>query len=203
MFGISFGSTYRIPITQPGANNAKKEKLRSLIESYPNGLIGKSKTGQARVSVSQDEDAVFEGKLKAIGYKVFQKFDGHDIPKENLDTFIKQKLDTRDYNQKGKKMKKMPRELREQRRFERRYTPSFVETQTDTMKDDINEFSKSKNEQPELEVKTKQRVTKTQSNNSSVDNQADIERIKNSEGYKNLTEQYGQEFADAVYFGIK
>ena len=64
-------------------------------------------------------------------------------------------------------------------------------------------FSKSKNDQPELEVKTKQRVTKTQSNNSSVDNQADIERIKNSEGYKNLKEQYGQEFADAVYFGIK
>ena len=109
MFNLSFGSTYRIPITQPGANNSKKEKLRNLVESYPNGLIGKSKTGYARVSVPEEADNTFESRLKGIGYKVFQKFDGHDISKENLDLFIKEKLDTRDYNQKGKKMKKMSR----------------------------------------------------------------------------------------------
>ena len=76
MTEINFTSTYRIPISQPGVNAAKKVKLKELIGSYPNGLIGNSKVGNARVSVADSEDENFVRKLKTIGYKIFQKFEG-------------------------------------------------------------------------------------------------------------------------------
>ena len=57
---ISFGSTYRVPITQPGVNNAKKARLRELADEY-NGLIGSSKTSALRVSLPNKLDAEFEG----------------------------------------------------------------------------------------------------------------------------------------------
>ena len=118
---ISFTSTYRIPITQAGVNNAKKIKLRELIESYPNGLIGKSKQGYARVSMPDSEDENFIRKLKGIGYKIYQKFDGENIDADGLDIFIKQKLDARDFKQKGKNPAPMSREMKEQRKFERKF----------------------------------------------------------------------------------
>ncbi len=202
MFDISFGSTYRIPITQSGVNNAKKERLRTLIESYPNGVIGKSKTGYARVSVPEELDNTFEGKLKGIGYKVFQKFDGHDISKDNLDLFIKEKLDKREYNQKGKKMKRMSREMKEQRRFERRYTPPAFD------KDNIeqNGAEKISNDVTVRSVDTLKKQTRNLS--GSIDNieanqEAELDRIKQTEGYLKLKNEYGEEFADAVYFGLK
>lgn len=202
MFDISFGSTYRIPITQSGVNNAKKERLRTLIESYPNGVIGKSKTGYARVSVPEELDNTFESKLKGIGYKVFQKFDGHDISKDNLDLFIKEKLDKREYNQKGKKMKRMSREMKEQRRFERRYTPPAFD------KDNIeqNGAEKISNDVTVRSVDTLKKQTRNLS--GSIDNieanqEAELDRIKQTEGYLKLKNEYGEEFADAVYFGLK
>jgi hypothetical protein len=118
---ISFTSTYRIPITQAGVNNAKKIKLRELIESYPNGLIGKSKQGYARVSMPDSEDENFIRKLKGIGYKIYQRFDGENIDADGLDIFIKQKLDARDFNQKGKNPAPLPKEMKEQRKFERKF----------------------------------------------------------------------------------
>ncbi len=202
MFDISFGSTYRIPITQSGVNNAKKERLRTLIESYPNGVIGKSKTGYARVSVPEELDNTFESKLKGIGYKVFQKFDGHDVSKDNLDLFIKEKLDKREYNQKGKKMKRMSREMKEQRRFERRYTPPAFD------KDNIeqNGAEKISNDVTVRSVDTLKKQTRNLS--GSIDNieanqEAELDRIKQTEGYLKLKNEYGEEFADAVYFGLK
>lgn len=128
MADVSFGSVYRIPITQAGVNNAKKVKLRELINSYPNGLIGKSKTGHARISVPDKEDSAFVAKLKAIGYKMYQKIEGDNISRENLDVYIKEKLDSRTFSQKGKQFKRMSTELKEKRRFERNYTPSFWES---------------------------------------------------------------------------
>ena len=118
---VSFTGTYRIPITQAGVNNAKKMKLRELIESYPNGLIGKSKQGYARVSMPDSEDENFVRKLKGIGYKIYQRFDGENIDADGLDLFIKQKLDARDFNQKGKNPPPMSREMKEQRRLERNF----------------------------------------------------------------------------------
>ena len=114
MTEINFTSTYRIPISQPGVNAAKKVKLKELIGSYPNGLIGNSKVGNARVSVADSEDENFVRKLKTIGYKIFQKFEGENIEKDKLDIYIKEKLDTRNYNQIGKNKKRMNRELKEE-----------------------------------------------------------------------------------------
>lgn len=196
MNNISFGSVYRIPITQAGVNNAKKERLRMLIESYPNGLIGKSKTGQARVSVPDSEDSRFEQKLKTIGYKVFQKFEGDNIPKEEIDSFVKSKLDARDYSQVGKKMKRMSREMKEQRRYERRFIEP-VKKQNVDISDDYTEISNEasasnkKHSNFELRKKTEDEIAKIRA----------INEIKKSPAYLRIKEQYGEEFADAVFWG--
>lgn len=196
MNNISFGSIYRIPITQAGVNNSKKERLRTLIESYPNGLIGKSKTGQARVSVPDSEDSKFEQKLKTIGYKVFQKFEGDNIPKEEIDSFVKSKLDARDYNQVGKKMKRMSREMKEQRRYERRFIEP-VKKQNVDISDDYTEISNEasasnkKHSNFELRKKTEDEIAKIRA----------INEIKKSPAYLRIKEQYGEEFADAVFWG--
>ena len=189
MSDISFGSTYRIPITQAGVNSAKKARLKTLIESYPNGLIGKSKTGHARVSVPDSEDADFLGKLKAIGYKVYQKFEGDNISKENLDSFIKEKLDTRDFSMKGKQASKMSKELRAQRRFDRNYTPAAFEKVTS----DVDTVAE---EHPFNDVKSKV-VSDSSKFIINKDN------IRKSATYLDLKEKYGEDFAEAVFFGVK
>lgn len=120
---VSFGSVYRIPVTQSGVNTVKKVKLKDLIESYPNGFIGKSKTGFARVSIPDKDDAGFIRKLRAIGYKIYQKFDGDNISRDILDSYIKEKLDAREFTQKGKQYKKMSKEMKEKRHFASTYPP--------------------------------------------------------------------------------
>lgn len=206
MSDISFGSAYRIPITQAGVNAAKKAKLKTLIESYPNGLIGKSKTGYARVSVPDSEDANFIGKLKAIGYKVFQKFDGDNISKENLDTFIKEKLDAKDFAQKGKQAARMSKEMKAQRRFERKYIPPVdkknIEVQavvnTESQLNNISEKVNAKvSEHGQDAVKVKDNLEKAPK--SVLEN----DKIRESAKYLEIKEKYGEEFAEAVYFGIK
>lgn len=210
MSDISFGSAYRIPITQAGVNAAKKAKLKTLIESYPNGLIGKSKTGYARVSVPDSEDANFIGKLKAIGYKVFQKFDGDNISKENLDTFIKEKLNAKDFAQKGKQASRMSKEMKAQRRFERKYIPpvdrKHLDTQADIEADvQLNNLSeKISSVKPEkrqdVAYKTKKIDEKLEKAPKSV---LENDKIRESAKYLEIKEKYGEEFAEAVYFGIK
>lgn len=210
MSDISFGSAYRIPITQAGVNTAKKAKLKTLIESYPNGLIGKSKTGYARVSVPDSEDANFIGKLKAIGYKVFQKFDGDNISKENLDTFIKEKLNAKDFAQKGKQASRMSKEMKAQRRFERKYIPpvdrKHLDTQADIEADvQLNNLSeKISSVKPEkrqdVADKTKKIDEKLEKAPKSV---LENDKIRESAKYLEIKEKYGEEFAEAVYFGIK
>jgi len=176
MAEINFTSTYRIPITQSGVNAAKKARLKELIQSYPNGLIGNSKVGNARVSMADSEDAGFIRKLKAIGYKVYQKFEGENIPKEELDVYIKERLDSRTYSQLGKNMKKMSKEMKLKRKFERSF--------------DAPPYGK---EQPVVEPE------------NVVPKPVELtpEQIKQSERYLNLKNEYGEEFANAVYFGYQ
>lgn len=181
MTDINFTSTYRIPITQAGVNSAKKLKLKQLIESYPNGLIGNSKVGNARISIPNKEDAKFLKQLKTIGYKIYQKFDGENIPKENIDAFIKENLDTRNYNQFGKNKKRMNRELREKVRYERSYTePTKAETQAQQLEEVVKK-PLSKKEAEELR-------------------KADIRA--NNPSYLKMKEEEGEAFADAVFFGV-
>lgn len=183
MTEINFTSTYRIPITQAGVNSAKKAKLKELIQSYPNGLIGNSKVGNARVSMPDSDDENFIRKLKGIGYKIYQKFDGENIPKENIDAFIKEKLDTRNFSQKGKSQKRMSRELKEQRRYERNYTPSRIIEETTTETEQITKPS-TENFKPKAQAKLSK------------------EQIRQTQGYIKLKDEYGESFAQAVYFGI-
>ncbi len=105
---ISFGSTYRVPITQPGVNNAKKDKLRTLTQQY-GGLISSSKTGAARVSLPNELDEKFEQDLKNIGYRQYQKFDAESLPKAEIDGYIKKALSKFDYDQKGKQKQGKPK----------------------------------------------------------------------------------------------
>lgn len=196
MTDISFGSTYRIPISQAGVNSAKKARLKELIESYPNGLIGKSKVGNARVSMLDSEDASFIAKLKKIGYKVYQKFEGENIPKEDLDIFIKEKLDTRNFSQKGKSPERLSRGVREKRRFERGFTPAEdlkVEELDLHIESDVKLSDKgmpSRNIEPEESSFFSRRIPTP-------------DEIRQSENYLKLVEEEGKEFAEAVYFGIK
>lgn len=193
---ISFTSTYRIPITQAGVNNAKKIKLRELIESYPNSLIGKSKQGYARVSMADSEDENFIRKLKGIGYKIYQKFDGENIEPENLDVFIKEKINARDFNQKGKNPPPMSREMKEQRRFERKYTePAKTEESEDIIDEIISE------ETPTIKKSTlsSSETPKTKPTNEEIHQ----EKIRQSEQYLRMKEEFGEEFAEAVYFDKK
>ncbi len=190
---INFTSTYRIPITQAGVNAAKKAKLKELIQSYPNGLIGNSKVGNARVSMPDSEDATFIQKLKTIGYKVFQKFEGENIPKEEMDVYIKERLDNRNYNQIGKKMKRMSREMKEKRKFDNSFDapPKVVKKE-----EAVEEI------QP---IQTNKEPVKVAKKNSAQEaaQKASMERIKQTPGYIKCKEQYGEEFANAVFFDIR
>lgn len=108
VMNISFGSTYRVPISQPGVNNAKKERLKTLTQLY-DGLISSSKTGAARFSLPNELDAKFEQDLKSIGYKQYQKFDAENLPKDKIDAYIKKALNKFDYTQKGKQKAGKPK----------------------------------------------------------------------------------------------
>lgn len=174
MKDVSFGSTFRIPISQAGVNSAKKTKLKTFILSYENGLIGNSKSGYARISIPNKEDEKFIRLLKALGYKVFQKFEGENIPKDNLDIFIKEKLDSRNYNQIGKPMKKMSHEMKQQRRFEKNYVEPFKIEDTVENENQHNPFYKVEDRKDEIR--------------------------QNNKSYQELKEKYGEEFAEAVFF---
>lgn len=202
MTDINFGSTYRIPITQAGVNPAKKAKLKQLIETYPNGMIGNSKVGNARVSMPDSEDENFIRKLKGIGYKIYQKFEGENISKENLDAFIKEKLDTRDFNQKGKPLKRMSTKMKEQRRYERNFTLS------ENVKKDINLAEENITAlEPKQEVQPQRLNTGTEKKSDARFSPQNDEEFKNtirqSAKYLEFKEKYGEEFAEGVYFGIK
>lgn len=232
MTDISFGSTFRIPISQAGVNNAKKLKLRDFINSYPNGLIGNSKLGYARVSVADKEDCTFIAKLKNIGYKIFERFQGENISKENLDTFIKEKLDARNYNKIGTSPKRMSKEMKDKRRYDRRYTPPKKNEVSEEVEPLIVETQSAQFEQPKSQedkfslnekIKTlikgtdnyKRRESefgKDYADNSLLKPQVSYKekmaekekaRIRQLPKYIELKEKYGEDFAEAVYFGIK
>ena len=200
MTEISFTSTFRIPITQAGVNNSKKLQLRALIGSYRNGLIGNGKQGYARVSMLDSEDEKFLRKLKKIGYRTYQKFDGENIAPENIDIFIKQKLDARDYNQKGKNPAAMPKELKEQRRYERRFTPAVKEETPDA---EIKTITTPTPEEKPINIEElKAKPTRKELRAISKEN-AENARIRKSPEYIKMKEKYGEEFAEAVYFSTK
>ncbi len=107
---ISFCSTYRIPLTQPGSSRAKKDLLKTIASKYQNVLFPSGNTGYVRVSVRKRLDSRFEQQIKQAKFKVYQKFAKHNVPKtefENsgvpkLDLYINDALKKGDYLQFGK-----------------------------------------------------------------------------------------------------
>ena len=110
---ISFTSTYRIPLIQPGIGPAKKDSAKKMVSMYQNVLYPNGNSGNIRVSIRKKLDNNFEQKLRQLGFKIYQKFDRHNVPKtefENsgiskLDIYIKEALERADYKQFGKQKK--------------------------------------------------------------------------------------------------
>ena len=100
----TFTSTYRIPLVEQNISAAKREALKKLASKYQNNMYPNGNQGNVRVSIRKRLDEGFEQKLKQIGFKVFQKFEKHNIPKTNgiMDDYIKEELKNGNYKQFGK-----------------------------------------------------------------------------------------------------
>ncbi len=98
---ISFCSTYRIPYRKGG--ESVRKPLKDLATQY-DGIAtqNKSANGSARVSIPNEFDAEFEQKLMKIGYKEYQKFEAENLSKDEIDAYIREKLNNFDYIQRGK-----------------------------------------------------------------------------------------------------
>ena len=182
MTEVNFGSTFRIPVTQPGVNKAKKVKLKGLIDSY-GGLVGTGNTGYARVSVPNEKDESFLRKLKSIGYKVFQVFEGENISRKSLDDYIKSCLDARDYKQVGKQKAKVSN------------VKSKLNYMDYTFEQPIHDIKQEK-----AVITPKKIVEETKFFNGEAADTEHQNRIRNSESYKDIVARYGEEAAEAIFF---
>ena len=107
MTQVSFKSTYRVPLVEQNITPAKREALKNMASKYQNVLYPSGNNGYVRVSIRKRLDYGFEQKLRQIGFKVFQKFERHNVPKTEgkMDNYIKEQLIDRNYQQFGKQMK--------------------------------------------------------------------------------------------------
>ena len=83
---------------------AKRDALKRMASKYQNVLYPKGNQGNVRISIRKRLDEDFEQNLRRIGFKVYQKFERHNIPKTNnlMDDYIKEELKSRNYRQFGK-----------------------------------------------------------------------------------------------------
>ena len=100
----TFTSTYRIPLVEQNISSAKRETLKKLVSKYQNYLYPNGNQGNVRLSIRKRLDEGFEQKLRQIGFKVFQRFERHNVPKTNnrMDNYIKEELKNGNYHQFGK-----------------------------------------------------------------------------------------------------
>ena len=100
----SFKSTYRIPLVEQNISSAKRDALKKIVSKYQNVLYPSGNQGNVRVSIRKRLDNGFEQKIRQLGFKVFQKFDKHNVPKTNgkMDNYIKEELINGNYRQYGK-----------------------------------------------------------------------------------------------------
>ena len=108
MSNVTFQSTYRIPLVEQNITQGKRDALKKMASKYQNVLFPTGNQGCVRVSLRRRLDESFEQKLRQIGFKVFQKFERHNVPKTDglMDKYIKENLDLRNYKQFGKQMGK-------------------------------------------------------------------------------------------------
>ena len=181
MTEINFKSTYRIPITQANMNSAKKKALKAMISGYENSIVGKGNSGFARVSVTKEEDSIFVQKLKQIGCKVFQIFEEHNISKYEIDEYIKEALKMREFKQIGKQMKGSA-EKKAKKNIQK---PSLI--------------AETKESQPSIVNATQIVPKKTVSPRTK---EGKLDKIRQTPDYIRIKSKYGEEFAEAVFFGI-
>ena len=100
----TFGSTYRIPLVEQNISSAKREALKTMASRYQNVLYPNGNQGNVRLSIRKRLDEGFEQKLRQLGFKVFQRFEKHNVPKTNnrMDNYIKEELKNGNYRQFGK-----------------------------------------------------------------------------------------------------
>lgn len=104
MSEISFTSTYKIPLVEQNISRAKRQALKDMASKYQNVLYPTGEQGSVRVSIRKRLDEGFEQKLRQIGFKVYQKFERHNIPKTDgqMDEYIKEESKCGNYRQFGK-----------------------------------------------------------------------------------------------------
>ena len=107
--GTNFTSTYRIPLVEQHISPAKREALKKLASRYQNYRYPNGNNGHVRLSIRKRLDAGFEQKLKQIGFKVYQKFERHNVPKTfgQMDEYIAESLANGNYRQFGKQKAKV------------------------------------------------------------------------------------------------
>ena len=100
----TFGSTYRVPLVEQGISSAKRENLKKMVSNYQNYRYPNGNQGSVRVSIRKRLDQGFEQKLRQLGFKVFQKFERHNVPKTDnrMDNYIREELKAGNYRQFGK-----------------------------------------------------------------------------------------------------
>lgn len=100
----TFTSTYRIPLVEQNISVSKREALKKLASKYQNYMYPNGNQGNVRLSIRKRLDEGFEQKLRQLGFKVFQKFEKHNVPKTNnrMDNYIKEELKNGNYRQFGK-----------------------------------------------------------------------------------------------------
>ncbi len=96
-----FTSTYRIPLIGPAG---KKQALKRIASKYQNVLYPSGNQGNVRVSIRKRLDEGFEQEFKQKGFKIYQKFERHNVPKTNgmMDEYIRESLKSGNYRQFGK-----------------------------------------------------------------------------------------------------
>lgn len=104
MSNVSFKSTYRIPLVEQNISRAKRQALKDMASKYQNVLYPSGEQGNVRVSIRKRLDEGFERKLRQIGFRVFQKFERHNVPKTDgqMDEYIKEEAKLGNYRQYGK-----------------------------------------------------------------------------------------------------
>lgn len=82
MSEISFGSSYKIPVSQWGINNTKKMQFKSIVGSYAGKIVGKGNDSFAVLSIPDKKDRSFIEKIRKLGYYKIEMFDNADVPEE-------------------------------------------------------------------------------------------------------------------------
>lgn len=88
MSQVSFGSSYKIPVSQWGINNTKKMQFKAIVGSYAGKICGKGKDSFAVLSIPDKKDRSFMDKIRKLGYYQLEVYENNSFP-ENLKKLLK------------------------------------------------------------------------------------------------------------------